>query len=54
VKILINESWNLYFGGGSGTLRLYHDGFDGDNDLANGTYVLTVDLIKGTYNYSSK
>lgn len=54
VKILINESWDLYFGGGSGTLRLYQDGFDGDNDLANGTYTLTVDLIKGTYSYTSK
>ncbi len=52
VKILINENWDLAFGGGSGVLRLYKDGFDGDNDLENGTYTLTVDLCKGTYSYS--
>ncbi len=53
VKILINESWDLFFGGGSGTLRMYQDGFDGDNELANGNYVLTVDLCKGTYSYTA-
>ncbi|MCC8175573.1 MAG: DUF5114 domain-containing protein [Bacteroidales bacterium] len=51
VKILINDSWDLYFGGGSGELLLYNEGFDGDNDLPNGTYTLTVDLNKGTYSY---
>lgn len=51
VKILINESWDLFFGGGSGYLRLYHDGFDGDNELENGNYTLTVDLCAGTYSY---
>ncbi len=54
VKILINENWDLFFGGGSGELLLYRDGFDGDNDFANGTLILTVDLVKGTYNYTSK
>lgn len=57
VKILINESWDLYFGGDSskpGELFLFHDGFEGDNDLANGTYILTVDLAKGTYSYTAK
>lgn len=52
VKVLINESWDLFFGGGSGYLRLYQDGFDGDNDLGNGTYTLTVNLCEGTYSYS--
>lgn len=51
VKILINESWDLFFGGGSGDLRLYHDGFDGDNELAPGTHTLTVNLCEGTYTY---
>jgi hypothetical protein len=54
VKILINDNWDLAFGGGSGTLRLYQDGFDGDNDLANGSYILTVDLCKATYSYTAK
>ncbi len=54
VKILINENWDLAFGGGSGILRLYQDGFDGDNELDNGTYILTVDLCKGTYSYTEK
>lgn len=53
VKILINESWSVFFGGGNGTLLYGHDGFDGDNDLANGTYLLTVDLVNGTYSYSN-
>ncbi len=53
VKVLINGSWDLAFGGGSGVLRLYQDGFDGDNDLANGTYTLTVNLCKGTYSYTA-
>ncbi len=54
VKILLNDSWDLYFGGNgtAGQLALYHDGFEGDNDLENGTYTLTVDLAKCTYSYS--
>lgn len=51
VKILINEDWGLFFGGGSGYLRLYQDGFDGDNDLTNGPHTLTVNLCEGTYTY---
>lgn len=54
VKILINESWDVCFGGGSGELKYGASGFDGDNGLANGEYILTVDLIKGTYSYTSK
>lgn len=54
VKILINNSWSIFFGGGKGTLRLYQEGFDGDNDLANGNYTLTVDLVKGTYSYTAR
>lgn len=53
VKILINESWDVFFGGGAGVLLYGHDGFDGDNALANGSYLLTVDLIGGTYSYSN-
>lgn len=53
VKILINESWDIYFGGGDGQLLYGHDGFDGDNGLANGSYRLTVDLINGTYSYDN-
>ena len=51
VKIIINDNWDLAFGGGSGVLRLYQDGFDGDNALSNGTYTLTVNLCEGTYSY---
>ena len=51
VKILINENWDIYFGGGSGQLVLYAEGFDGDNDLPNGNYILRVDLGKGNYEY---
>lgn len=51
VKVVINENWDIAFGGGSGYLRLYQDGFDGDNELANGPYTLTVNLLEGTYSY---
>lgn len=59
VKVLINNNWSLFFGGGNGTLMLGHSdattGFDGDNDLTVGeTYILTVDLGKQTYSYSLK
>lgn len=54
VKILINGSWDYFFGGNgnAGELCYKHDGFEGDNGLANGQYVLTVDLINTTYNYA--
>lgn len=53
VKIVLNDNWNLFFGGNGtpGELALYRDGFEGDNELANGTHTLTVDLSKGTYSY---
>lgn len=59
VKVLVNNSWALFFGGGNGILKLGHSdattGFDGDNDLTVGeTYILTVDLGKQTYSYSLK
>lgn len=53
VKIILNDNWDLFFGGGSGELLLYQSGFDGDNELANGEYTLTVDLSKGTYSYTA-
>lgn len=52
VKVLINGSWTVCFGGGDGVLRYGASGFDGDNELADGSYLLTVDLIAGTYSYS--
>lgn len=61
VKVLINESWSLFFGRGSvqGTLYLgFTDatsGFEGDNEFKIGsTVILTVDLGKQTYTYSAK
>ena len=61
VKVLINESWGLFFGRGEiqGTLYLgFTDatsGFEGDNEFEIGqTLILTVDLGKQTYSYSVK
>lgn len=53
VKIVLNDNWDLFFGGNGtpGELVLYRDGFEGDNELANGTHTLTVNLSKGTYSY---
>lgn len=59
VKVLINNDWSLFFGGGDGKLVLGHSdattGFDGDNALTVGeTYILSVDLGTQTYSYSIK
>lgn len=59
VKVLINNNWSLFFGGGNGNLLLGHSdattGFDGDNALTVGeTYILTVDFGTQTYSYSLK
>ncbi|MDE6467438.1 MAG: DUF5114 domain-containing protein, partial [Muribaculaceae bacterium] len=56
VKICINESWDLFFGGNGtpGELCYGKDGFEGDNDFENGTLILTVDLARGTYSYQKK
>lgn len=59
VKVLINNDWNLFFGGGNGNLVLGHSdatsGFDGDNALTVGeTYILRVDFGTQTYSYSLK
>lgn len=59
VKVLINNDWGLFFGGGNGKLLLGHSdattGFDGDNDLLVGeTYILTVNLGTQTYTYTLK
>lgn len=59
VKVLINNDWNLFFGGGDGNLVLGHSdatsGFDGDNALTIGeTYIIRVDLGTQTYSYSLK
>ncbi|MDE5684025.1 MAG: DUF5114 domain-containing protein [Muribaculaceae bacterium] len=53
VKIVLNDNWDLFFGGNGtrGELVLYRDGFEGDNELSNGTHTLTVNLSKGTYSY---
>lgn len=61
VKVLINESWGLFFGRGENQGTLYlgftdaTSGFEGDNEFEIGsTVVLTVDLGKQTYTYSAK
>lgn len=56
VKILLNNGWDLFFGGNGtpGELAAFHDGFQGDNDLENGTYTLTVDLSNCTYSYTKE
>lgn len=60
-KLIINEDWNLFFGGGQqdGILYLRTDsgasGFEGDNAIEIGkTAVLTVDFGKQTYTFTSK
>ena len=54
VKILLRDDWSLWFGGSDGILRFGWDGFNGDNDLPNGSYILSVDLSKCTYSYTAK
>ena len=54
VKILLRDDWSLWFGGADGVLRYGWDGFNGDNELPNGNYILSVDLSKCTYTYTAK
>lgn len=61
VKVLINDSWSLFFGRGENQGTLYlgftdaTSGFEGDNEFEIGsTLILTVDLGKQTYSYSVK
>lgn len=54
VKILLRDDWSMWFGGADGILRYGWDGFNGDNDLPAGTYILTVDLANSTYSYKAK
>lgn len=54
VKILLRDDWSLWFGGADGILRYGWDGFNGDNELPNGKYILSVDLSKCTYSYTTK
>lgn len=54
VKILLRDDWSVWFGGADGVLRLGWDGFNGDNELPTGTYILQVDLSKCTYSYKEK
>ena len=46
---LADGNWDVVFGGSNGTLYYKGDGITDDAALSPGTYTLTVDLIKGTY-----
>lgn len=54
VKILLRDDWSLWFGGADGILRYGWDGFNGANDLPDGTYILRVDLSKCIYTFIEK
>ena len=47
-QIIINEDWNLVFGGGEGKLVLHGSNITDDAALPAGTYTLTVDICKQT------
>lgn len=51
---LENGNWDVVFGGSNGTLYFKGDGITDDADLSPGTYTLTVNLIKGTYEIVTK
>lgn len=48
-KIYLNGSWDYFFGGNGGNLYYLGSGITDDAALAPGNYMLTVDLVKGTY-----
>ena len=57
VKVVLNNDWDFYFGKGenAGDMRLFQDGFEGDNNLEIGkTYILTIDFLNSTYTYTLK
>lgn len=47
-QIIINENWDLKFGGSNGELILYGGNLTNDAALTAGTYTLTVDICKQT------
>lgn len=47
-QIIINENWDLKFGGSNGELILYGGNLTDDASLTAGTYTLTVDICKQT------
>lgn len=47
-QIIINENWDLKFGGSNGELTLYGGNLTNDAALTAGTYTLTVDICKQT------
>ncbi len=47
-QIIINENWDLKFGGKNGELILYGPNLTNDAGLTAGTYTLTVDICKQT------
>jgi hypothetical protein len=49
-QIHLDTSWNHKFGGSAGKLYYSGSNITDDATLAPGTYTLTVDLLKGTYN----
>ncbi|HBG56912.1 MAG TPA: DUF5114 domain-containing protein [Porphyromonadaceae bacterium] len=45
-QIILNENWDLKFGGSNGELILYGGNLTNDASLSAGTYTLTVDVCK--------
>ena len=57
VKILLNDSWELFFGGNGtrASLRSTATASKATTTSPEGTVIiLTVDLAKGTYSYTAK
>jgi len=48
-QIHLDDSWNHYYGGSSGSLYYKGSNITDDANLAPGTYTMTVDLVNGTY-----
>ncbi len=48
-KVYLNGNWDLFFGGADGKIIYQSQGIADDQTLGIGTYIFTVDLIKGTY-----
>ncbi|MDP4277030.1 MAG: DUF5114 domain-containing protein [Bacteroidota bacterium] len=52
-KILLDTSWNLFYGGSGGALSYKGSNLTDDASLAAGSYTLNVNLVNRTYSFTS-
>jgi len=52
-KILLDTSWNIFYGGSGSNLVYKGSNITDDASIAAGTYTMTVDLVKGSFTFTA-